>query len=96
MGKASLCQFDLSGFDAVGIDQLEALLRQRIDAFLITHEVINGRKRKGSYNRISSETGISSAYLHKFHIKKQAVCITNLNKIARFFAVKYVVVNFEP
>lgn len=81
-------------FDAVGIEQLEEVLRHRIDAFLETRHVVNARKRKGSYQLIADATGISQSFVVKFHRNERTVCIQNLNKLAAFFNVKYVVTNF--
>lgn len=81
-------------YDAVGIDQLEALLRHKITQYLAARFEIAGRKRKGSYNLLSEDTGISYTYLWQFHKKDQAICITNMNILANHFNVRYLVTNF--
>lgn len=83
-------------FDAVGVPQLESVLKERISEYLIQPRVHNGRKCRGSYRSLAKETGISQGYIHKFHQRNQAICITNLNKLAHHFSVKYMVMNFEP
>jgi len=85
---------DLSEYDAVGVEQLESMLRQRIDAYLSSRVIVEGKNRKGSYNLLCEATGISHTFIWKFHKKQQAICITNMNKLANFFEVRYFVENF--
>lgn len=80
-------------FDAIGVDQLEALLRLKMADFFVNRQTINGRVRKGSFNLLSQVADVSSSYLHQF-FKGKSICITNMNKLANFFKVKYVVINF--
>lgn len=82
-------------FDAVGVNQLETVLKERITEYLKEPRVRNGRKCRGSYRSLAAETGISQSYIHKFHHRNLSICITNLNKLANRFEVKYIVVNFE-
>ncbi|AEF53416.1 helix-turn-helix domain-containing protein [Marinomonas posidonica] len=89
--------FDLSTatqYDAVGVDKLEEQLREKITEFTSSSRIINGRKRKGSYRLLAEYTDISHAYIHQFHSEKRAICITNMNKLANYFGVKYIVSNF--
>lgn len=85
-----------SMFDAVGIDELEALLRTRISGYLDSRTIINGRQRKGSYKLLSEATGVSDTYIWQFHKQERAICITNMNLLAQHFDIRYVVYNFEP
>ncbi|KJZ15802.1 hypothetical protein TW85_02575 [Marinomonas sp. S3726] len=80
-------------FDAIGVDQLEAVLRLRMADFLINRQEIDGRMRKGSFNLLSEMADVSSSYLHQF-FKGKSICITNMNKLANHFNVKYIVINF--
>jgi len=80
--------------EAVGIDELESLLRSAIDEYLVSRMVINERSRKGSYVLLSEATGVSASYLHQFNKDKRAICITNMNKLAEYFQVKYTISNF--
>jgi|GEM_PF-3074423 len=81
-------------YDAVGVDQLELLLRARIEQYLSSTVVVEGKVRKGSYNLLCEATGISHTFIWKFHKKEQSICITNMNKLANFFDVRYFVENF--
>ena len=80
-------------FDAIGVDQLEEVLRLKIADYLVNRQEIDGRMRKGSFNLLSQMSDVSSSYLHQF-FKGKSICITNMNKLANFFKVKYVVINF--
>ena len=77
-----------------GVHELERVLREKITEYTETSTVIDGRKRKGSYRLLSEYTGISQAYIHQFHSDERAICITNMNKLANYFGVKYTVSNF--
>lgn len=95
-GKTGV-SFDLNTtteYHAVGVDELEEQLREKITKFTSSSNIINGRKRKGSYRMLAEYTDISQAYIHQFHREKRAICITNMNKLANYFGVKYVVSNF--
>ncbi|MCV6587654.1 MAG: hypothetical protein OIF57_01310 [Marinobacterium sp.] len=81
-------------YDVVGIEELEQSLRKRITDYLASSYEINGKQRKGSYNLLSQQTGISHTFIWKFHTKEQAICIANMNKLANFFSVRYFVDNF--
>jgi len=81
-------------YDVVGVEELEAELRSRISEYLLMQFSVSGRKRKGSYNLLSEQTDISHTFIWKFHTKDQAICITNMNKLANFFGVRYIVDNF--
>lgn len=81
-------------YDAVGIDQLESLLRHHITEYLKTYSVLDGRNRRGSYKLLSDATGISYTYLWQFHKQERAICITNMNTLANHFGVRYLVSNF--
>lgn len=84
----------LQQYDAVGVVMLESLLRQRIEGYLSSSVMVNGKARKGSYNLLCEATGISHTFIWKFHKKDQSICITNMNKLANFFGVRYFVENF--
>ncbi len=88
--KERLRQF----YDVIGVQELESELRSRITDYLASSSLINERRRKGSYNLLSEQTDISHTFIWKFHTKEQAICITNMNKLANFFGVKYFVDNF--
>lgn len=88
--KERLRQF----YDVIGVQELESELRDRITEYLVSSFLVNGRRRKGSYNLLSEQTGISHTFIWKFHTKEQAICITNMNKLANFFDVRYFVDNF--
>ncbi|TBR43851.1 hypothetical protein CBF23_003745 [Marinomonas agarivorans] len=83
-------------FDAIGIEQLEDVLRERITEFLQSRSKVNGRIRKGSYDWLSSETGISTSYLQQFNKDKRSISIHHLNTLACHFSVRYAIVNFPP
>lgn len=83
-------------FDAIGIEQLEAVLRERITEFLKSRTNVGGRVRKGSYDWLSSETGISTSYLQQFNKDKRSISIQHLNTLACHFSVQYAIVNFPP
>mgnify|MGYP005998112605 CR=1 FL=1 len=80
-------------FDAIGVEQLEAVLRLRIASFLVNRQEIEGRMRRGSFNLLSQMADVSSSYLHQF-FKGKSICITNMNKLANYFNVRYIVINF--
>lgn len=82
-------------FDAVGVNQLETVLKERISEYLQQPRIHNGRKCRGSYRSLAKETGISQSYIHKFHSRDQTICITNMNKLANHFSVRFFVTNFE-
>ncbi|MBJ7554953.1 helix-turn-helix domain-containing protein [Marinomonas spartinae] len=95
--KNTESSFDLNittEYHAIGVDALEEQLRAKITEFTSSSCIINGRKRKGSYRLLAEYTGISQAYIHQFHSEKRAICITNMNKLANHFGIKYVVSNF--
>lgn len=81
-------------FDAVGVVELEKTLRLEITDYLNSEVEIEGRMRKGSYRLLAEATGISRTYINDFHAKERAICITNMNLLARYFSVKYIVSNF--
>ncbi len=81
-------------FDAVGIEALEQTLRLKIADYLNSKVEKDGRERKGSYRLLAEATGISRTYINDFHAKERAICITNMNLLAEFFKVKYIVSNF--
>lgn len=83
----------LLDFDAIGVEQLESVLRLKIAEFLVNRQTIDGRERRGSFNLLSHMADVSSSYLHQF-FKGKSICITNMNKLANYFNVKYVVINF--
>ncbi|TBR38251.1 hypothetical protein CBF23_012720 [Marinomonas agarivorans] len=82
-------------FDAVGIDQLEQLLRERIACFRTSQQQINGKLHKGSLKLLSDITGVSSACLSKFYHGK-SLRLDSMNKLAYHFNIQYVVTNFFP
>lgn len=82
--------------DAVGIDQLETLLRKSINEYLKSRTIVEGRNRKGSYERLSVATGISTSYLHQFNKDNKSVSIQHLNKLACHFSIRYAIINFTP
>lgn len=88
---------DTLGIDAIGTKELESQLREEISVYL-TGTFFNSetnRSNKKSYKTLSEECNVSHTYIWKFHMKEQAICITNMNKIANFFKVRYLVSNFE-
>jgi len=83
-------------FDAIGIEQLETLLRERISEYLQSRTTINGRVRKGSYELLSIATGISTSYLQQFNKNERTIAVICLNKLACHFNIRYAIVNFPP
>lgn len=83
-------------FDAIGLEQLEQVLRERMTEYLQTRTRVDGRVRKGSYDWLSSETGISTSYLQQFNKDKRSISIHHLNTLACHFSVRYAIVNFPP
>lgn len=82
-------------FDAVGVEQLERLLREKIANFKNNQQEINGKLYQGSLKLLSDITGISSTYLHQFQ-KGEPLRVDSINKLAHYFDIKYVVTNFIP
>ncbi|ASP38798.1 hypothetical protein CHH28_08940 [Bacterioplanes sanyensis] len=80
--------------DAVGIKDLEQVLRDRIERYLNTEIYIGASKpMKGTYSLLSQGSGVSRSYIWKFFNGK-SICLTNMNRLADYFGVTYVVSNF--
>jgi len=84
---------ELPEFDAIGVEQLEAMLRLRMADFLVNQQEVDGQMCKGSLNLLSEMSDVPSSYLHQF-FQEKSICITNMNKLANHFNVKYIVMNF--
>ena len=84
---------ELLEFDAIRVEQLEAMLRLRMADFLVNRQEIDGQMRKGSFSLLSEMADVPSSYLHQF-FQEKSICITNMNKLANHFNVKYLVSNF--
>ena len=93
---ASISESKKRKFDAIGLEQLENVLRERMTDYLHSRTEVNGRLRKGSYDWLSSETGISTSYLQQFNKDKRSISIHHLNTLACHFSVRYAIVNFPP
>jgi transcriptional regulator with XRE-family HTH domain len=80
-------------FDAVGIDDLEQTLREQIKKYLTTEFVETDRQVRGTYDRLAEGSGVSKSYINRFYHGK-SICIKNMNRLAEFFGVSFVVTNF--
>lgn len=98
-------------YDAVGIDKLESVLRQRITEYLIRpkksyqsmandirHSLIEKFEpllSEDEFKVFIKKRALSHTYIWKFHKKNESVCIVYLNTLANFLGVRFIVMNFD-
>lgn len=78
--------------DAIGLEELELLLKKKINFYLNSYQQKNGRLRKGTLTLLANSTDVSPAHLYQF-TKGYSICMQSINNLALYFDVSYLLTN---
>ena len=78
---------DIQQYDAVGLSELQSLLRRRLQA-------IKNKEVKGSLRKIGRDIQVSHTYLAEFRDGKP-ICMSIMNRLANHFQLRYFVENYN-
>lgn len=98
-------------YDAIGITDLEHVLRQRISSYLMQpRKSYLGMAKEircylterfepvfpeDQFKVFLRKRSLSHTYIWKFHRRNESICITHMNTLANFLGVRFLIMNFE-